>query len=173
MSSDDNQDNCPSLLDTLGFLKFPENKLVDFTDETSILSSQSGGDYNNSKIFTSDSDSENSILKSKSDSNTIESESNSDTSESESDTSENDSNSDTSENESDTSENDSDTIENKSEKSNIMITSVGEFKLKPRSNSETQTNKLLSKLSLKNSKKSKKDSYKVSEHRKIFYKHIL
>ena len=68
-SNNQEDDNCPSLLDTLGFLKFPQNTPIDFTDNTSTITpksfSQSGGTHQkksslNTKINLIESDSDDS-----------------------------------------------------------------------------------------------------------------
>lgn len=181
-SNNQEDDNCPSLLDTLGFLKFPQNTPIDFTDNTSTNAStitpksfsQSGGTHQkksslNTKINLIESDSDDSSdSDSDSDNNSDNnsknnSDSNSDNN-SDSDTESDDTNS-NSDSDSDNSDSDSGNSDTDSDNSDTDSECDSEESI---ISDSSKTNKLLSNLSLKNSKNIKKQ-----EKRSIMYKHVL
>lgn len=161
--SNDIQEYCPSLLDTLGFLKFPENNLIEFSDDTSV---QSGGYSDKSSIFTSDS--EDSIFKTKSQSNNLKNDSEEDDTE-EDDSEENDTEEDDIE-EDDTEEDDSEEEDSKEDDSKKEDSEEDDSEEDDSENKKlsSKTRNLLSQSSYKKKRRSP-----IQSERKIFYKHLL
>ncbi len=194
-NENNDQEYCPSLLDTLGFLKFPENNLIDFSDDTSL---QSGGDSDKSSILSSEST--NSIFHVKSNSNNELEDEDSEDEDSEDEGSEDEDSEDEDSEDEDSEDEDSEDedsedeeldyedFEDSEDEQKNKSKSIKSSKMSSKKNSmiSSKTKNLLSKSSYNN--KLNKELKKRSPHRteallrrrspiqserKIFYKHLL